>query len=304
MFIVAFQRCYCDEHDQSERDDQESQVDGNEDSTPDHEDREGDEDGEDETLDANSEEEHEEVEEEESEETSEESAHEDEIETVDLTATSPHTSLDVVPVAGPSRLAVQAPREGVIKWVKDGEVKPVDLANMLKIGKVTSGKMSKQVVASNDQRKKLRPRPERQNAGGAGVETHGEPNPGTSARETKGALKKEHECDICKKRFPQRYRLVRHARTHKESNFICEKCGYRCRDMKTLNFHRQRYHAGKRALKCGTCGLVVSCLSNLKRHIKLHEGVGKFPCETCGRVFSRMDTKKRHMRARHANSRK
>jgi len=80
----------------------------------------------------------------------------------------------------------------------------------------------------------------------------------------------------------------------------CAKCGKIFKNRKLLRYHRYNAHKEK-TLKCGTCPMLFSSTTNLKRHTYTHlpESERPFQCEMCSQTFIQLSLKKRHMMKSH-----
>lgn len=89
------------------------------------------------------------------------------------------------------------------------------------------------------------------------------------------------------------------------ARLICEICNYSALRRHKIVDHMNRFHTepvnGEAQLKpfcCETCGIRMSEMGNLKKHMKLHTGHKPFPClfESCDRRFFGSSERKIHMR--------
>ncbi|KAG7297710.1 hypothetical protein JYU34_018427 [Plutella xylostella] len=97
---------------------------------------------------------------------------------------------------------------------------------------------------------------------------------------------KEHECDVCQRKFATRGSLAQHVLTHgDELKFECKTCGKRFRTKASLYIHNLT-HTGKKQWSCGECGRSFQWRQLLARHAARHEGGRRHRCAHCGRGFS------------------
>lgn len=138
-------------------------------------------------------------------------------------------------------------------------------------------------------------------------------------------------CNICKKEFADRNRLIGHLKGHTvQKLYACKVCGKRYPNPSTFKVH-MRTHTGERPFKCQVCGKgfirwagVVGHMkshneskpyqceicqrgfkmqSNLDRHKLLHSGAMPFCCSYCGKTFTQNDNLQLHVRTYHTNER-
>ncbi|XP_014203950.1 zinc finger and BTB domain-containing protein 49 [Copidosoma floridanum] len=132
---------------------------------------------------------------------------------------------------------------------------------------------------------------------------------------------KPYECDVCKKRFIQKNKLLRHLTcVHDRNEVECHDCGKKfnskdylklhvlihqerilkcsfCTKTFTLDCNRKRhelFHSPNRPHKCDVCPANFVTKYLLKRHKKIHENNRPFPCEHCHQVFLSKSEVQRH----------
>ncbi|KNC26772.1 hypothetical protein FF38_06343 [Lucilia cuprina] len=100
--------------------------------------------------------------------------------------------------------------------------------------------------------------------------------------------KKEFICqeDNCGKAFATKGQLKDHQRYHTSEMFICEECGYKCRQRESLIVHK-RHHTGEKPFGCKLCDRRFGSKPLLNEHMATHETERKHICDVCGKSFNR-----------------
>lgn len=97
---------------------------------------------------------------------------------------------------------------------------------------------------------------------------------------------KDHECDVCGKKFGTKACLVQHKAIHTgECRYECKECGKRFRSKASLYIHEQT-HNGVKSWSCSQCHRSFRWRTHLARHMKRHAAEKGHVCATCGRGFS------------------
>ncbi|CAL1301373.1 unnamed protein product [Larinioides sclopetarius] len=108
--------------------------------------------------------------------------------------------------------------------------------------------------------------------------------------------KKKYVCNVCRKQFKKKSRLVNHYRIHTgEKPFVCGSCGKEFADKANLNRHG-RTHTGEKPFACDTCGRDFRQKIDLERHLRIHTGEKPFICDTCGKEFTQKGNLTQHVR--------
>lgn len=109
---------------------------------------------------------------------------------------------------------------------------------------------------------------------------------------------KQHQCNLCKKRFTSEVNLRNHANLHLQT-FLCAQCGKEFTTNLSLKLH-ERVHTGERPYQCKSCPKAFARFGALKVHKVIHTGDRPFECNICGRTFTQRTSMVRHRR-KHSN---
>ena len=102
---------------------------------------------------------------------------------------------------------------------------------------------------------------------------------------------KRYECNVCMKRFTERYKLKFHLNTHVEYEDIVEE--------QLQNIEEERKGPKQNPHECLECGKRYSKLQYLQKHMKYHTDGRPFKCVECGIGYTYKQELKRHMMVRH-----
>ena len=107
-------------------------------------------------------------------------------------------------------------------------------------------------------------------------------------------------CQFCPLKFAQKSHMTRHVcvRHHNQRDLVCtvEGCGKRFPDKYRLGNHLKT-HTGERAYKCDTCGVCFSTSNTLKVHKKSqHLKLREFVCLICFQDFTTKGSLEIHMK--------
>lgn len=113
---------------------------------------------------------------------------------------------------------------------------------------------------------------------------------------------KEHECDVCGKKFGTKAGLASHTAIHGgDWRYACRECDKRFRTRASLYIHQQT-HSGVKSHRCSRCGRSFRWRTHLRRHETRHLAQKSHVCETCGRGFSVRCDLLRHARTHAAGT--
>ena len=82
---------------------------------------------------------------------------------------------------------------------------------------------------------------------------------------------KEHQCEVCQKKFSRKYNFNQHMLTHTKL----------------------------KAYECDICKKKFSLKSNLVRHFRIHLGEKPYGCSECGKWYTHPFSRDHHIRTRH-----
>ncbi|XP_072929544.1 uncharacterized protein [Epargyreus clarus] len=107
---------------------------------------------------------------------------------------------------------------------------------------------------------------------------------------------REHECEVCGKKFGTKANLAQHASVHTGAyDLECKECGKRFRSKPSLYIHEQS-HGGVKRWACGQCERSFRWRTHLARHVQRHAAQRAHVCGACGRGFSVRCDMLRHAR--------
>uniref|UniRef100_A0A8C6U5A3 C2H2-type domain-containing protein n=1 Tax=Neogobius melanostomus TaxID=47308 RepID=A0A8C6U5A3_9GOBI len=119
---------------------------------------------------------------------------------------------------------------------------------------------------------------------------------GDKAGADRGAERKKHQCNFCKKRFVKKSDLERHLRSQMEDKlYSCLICEQSFSKKCSLNAH-VRTHTEERPYSCTTCKKTFSQRANLWSHKRIHTGEKPYCCSICNKTFIQKGNLKKHMR--------
>lgn len=108
---------------------------------------------------------------------------------------------------------------------------------------------------------------------------------------------RNHQCEICGRRFLRRPMLRRHLRAHKglTRTYKCSYCDKMLTSSSSLKDH-MNIHTGQRPYVCEMCGNGFARKNYLTAHLRTHTKEKPFCCEECGSAFSQRGTLTMHLR--------
>ncbi|KAK7493836.1 hypothetical protein BaRGS_00014977 [Batillaria attramentaria] len=121
------------------------------------------------------------------------------------------------------------------------------------------------------------------------------------------AHKEEHKlnrtiiCQICGKSFKTESSLYAHKKQHQEKRFQCDICSRLFTLKSQMERHRET-HREDRPYKCDFCQKTFKTELVMNRHKVMHIEDRQYKCHICGRGLTCMDNLKKHLRVMHPGS--
>lgn len=109
------------------------------------------------------------------------------------------------------------------------------------------------------------------------------------------------QCDVCRKIFPEYYKLKRHMNCHYgEKSHKCLICGKKFIERSKLNRHMLS-HSGKKDFPCPECNKSFTLKHNMLKHLNIHKNIRPYVCDICNRAFSQKIVLQRHQKVHEQN---
>lgn len=108
-------------------------------------------------------------------------------------------------------------------------------------------------------------------------------------------------CPICNKKLSSQSCLRKHKKLHAEPVHKCKDCGKKFPVKWTLDVH-MKTHQRERKFKCKICNRAFKIQGDLKRHALVHQEDGEWECKVCLLIFRRRDNLVRHLKNIHPES--
>ncbi|XP_045463004.1 zinc finger protein OZF-like [Harmonia axyridis] len=112
---------------------------------------------------------------------------------------------------------------------------------------------------------------------------------------------RNHECEICKKKFPTKTDLIKHVRIHTDERpYACKFCGHAFRQAGSLKNHIACRHSATlqstEIFICSYCAKSFPIKERLKLHLRIHTGHKPYACKLCPKTFARGGQLVQHQR--------
>ena len=112
---------------------------------------------------------------------------------------------------------------------------------------------------------------------------------------------KEHCCALCPSTFEQRKQLSEHVKYNHdcELKHQCQQCGVVVSTLRSLRRHMLK-HTGEQQFQCKICLKKFTQKHHYKGHMNMHAGAKPFQCQNCLKCFTYPQHLSNHKRSCHA----
>ena len=115
---------------------------------------------------------------------------------------------------------------------------------------------------------------------------------------------KQHQCELCQKRFAYRSSYTRHLKRHQDGKMPCPHCS-KIYPKYYLREHIKSVHLDEKKYKCDNCDKKFYGASKLRQHVKKRHQrkneTNMYKCDICSKDFETSTALNRHMEEQNCN---